>query len=394
MTNSTQESYVESLRPGTALARLMTLRDVDISQVADATGTSAPTLEAVISGETAISDDLADGLAALFDRPKDYWLNLRGTYELATSKEARLSAPDVESEVGLLKRFKVKEAVALGWLPASRDKRELVLHTREFLGVDRLKDFALKNGRRFRIAGHRDAYTPEALGMWLRQGEIEAARRESAEFCPDTFANNVSEIRKLTMRSPFSSLPAMSWLCAQAGVGFIVVENLPATGAKGATCWKPDGSPWIQINVKGNWLESFWFTFFHEAAHVLRGKRVSTVHVDGDLRDADLSEGAVLDEKDADRRAGELLISSRDWNAILSSSQPEPSPGVVEYFATRIGLHPGIIVGRLQQAGKVRWDDARFNRLKTRVTLTERKGLSGTGIRHERPGQDSITSRS
>ncbi|HEV8062602.1 MAG TPA: ImmA/IrrE family metallo-endopeptidase [Gemmataceae bacterium] len=86
-------------------------------------------------------------------------------------------------------------------------------------------------------------------------------------------------------------------------------------------------------------LAHFWFTLFHEAGHLLNdGNREVFVDVDYAEDPCELA---------ADAFACHLLIPPRH--------QPE-LPGLksriaVEEFARRIGIHPGIVVGRLQRKG-------------------------------------------
>ena len=85
--------------------------------------------------------------------------------------------------------------------------------------------------------------------------------------------------------------------------------------------------------------EALWFTFFHEAAHILlHGKR--DVFIEG------LDSGDVREEE-ANRFAADFLIPPAGLKALLCR------PGHItldriSQFAAEIGIAPGIVVGRLQ----------------------------------------------
>ncbi len=62
--------------------------------------------------------------------------------------------------------------------------------------------------------------------------------------------------------------------CAAVGVAVVLVPELPGTRVSGATRWLTPGKALIQLSLRYKSDDQLWFTFFHEAAHVLlHGKR-------------------------------------------------------------------------------------------------------------------------
>jgi Zn-dependent peptidase ImmA (M78 family) len=87
--------------------------------------------------------------------------------------------------------------------------------------------------------------------------------------------------------------------------------------------------------------DHFWFSFFHEAGHILlHGKR--TLFLEGqdkDIRDK-------IKEKEADVFAANFLIAPRDWQRFIANNSLNRK--AINQFAEQLGIHPGIIVGRMQ----------------------------------------------
>ena len=99
--------------------------------------------------------------------------------------------------------------------------------------------------------------------------------------------------------------------------------------------------------------DQLWFSFFHEAAHILKhGKKL--LFVEG-LTGLDEDK-----EREADRFAAGTLIPVSSAS-LLSSLRTESQ---VLAFAASIGIAPGVVVGRLQHDGYLR--HAQLNHLKVR----------------------------
>ena len=108
----------------------------------------------------------------------------------------------------------------------------------------------------------------------------------------------------------------------------------------------------LSLRHKSN--DHFWFSFFHEAGHLLlHGKKLLFVDVD------DKIDGA--DEDEADAFAGNWLISPADGARLGILPR---TIGGVQAFAKRIGVAPGIVVGRMQKDGLLPW--THLNGLKIR----------------------------
>src|SRR5690606_34987929 len=134
-------------------------------------------------------------------------------------------------------------------------------------------------------------------------------------------------------------LEPMTELCANAGVALVLTPELKRTAANGCTRWLGRSKAMIQLNLRYRWGDIFWFTFFHEARHVLQRK---VKHVFVDLRDRDEDP----DETDADQFAADTLIPARVWAEFVRSGTSSEED--VLDFAKRAGVHPGIVVGPAQ----------------------------------------------
>lgn len=154
------------------------------------------------------------------------------------------------------------------------------------------------------------------------------------------------------VEQPDVFVPKMKTLCESSGVAVVLVPEMKNAPVSGATRWLAPEKAMIQLSLRYKTNDQFWFTFFHEAGHILFGGKkeafIDLNHVTG--------EG----EMEADRFAADHLIPPHRASELtrLKSAQ------VIQTFAKSIGIASGIVVGRLQHEKLIRYDQ--FNGLKIR----------------------------
>jgi hypothetical protein len=125
------------------------------------------------------------------------------------------------------------------------------------------------------------------------------------------------------------------------------VPELPDTGISGATRWLSPVKALLQLSLRYKTDDQLWFSFFHEAGHiVLHGKR--DIFLENPGEDGEK-------ENQANAFAAEMLIPRSALEKFLSST-PVLSKRGIRNFAESLGIAPGIVVGRLQHDGNLRFD--------------------------------------
>ena len=120
-----------------------------------------------------------------------------------------------------------------------------------------------------------------------------------------------------------------------------------------------DGTPHIQVSFRYLSDDQFWFSLFHEIAHLL-------LHYDK----MPILENTELTEEECEREANEYAahvivpISYREELLSLGGSRFP----IIE-FAKKVGVAPGLIVGQLQHEGIIGFHQ--MQRLKRRYRWTD-----------------------
>jgi hypothetical protein len=144
--------------------------------------------------------------------------------------------------------------------------------------------------------------------------------------------------------------------CAAAGVAIVVVDTYKGAKANGATRWLAPDKALIQLSLRYRWEDIFWFSFFHEAGHVvLHRKKDIFVELAPKDRSNDPQERQLEDE--ADRFATRTLIPARHDRRLQELDLSE-----VQAFAEMLSIAPAVVVGRLQHDGRLTYAEGNQHR--------------------------------
>ena len=336
------------IHPGETLADAIEENGLTQAKLAALMGRPPQVINEIVRGKKNITPETAIGLERVFGVPAHFWVRLQSRFDITLARAAEKA--DIQSQIPLLNSFQYNELVERGWIDHAKDKAERVRILCRYLGVASLKQHAATHPASFRVTGG-SGYSDEALAVWLRQGELEAIKAEVPPFDDAKFRSALLLIREMTVKPPKNFAKRMVELCATAGVALVFVPELPKVGANGVTRWLNSESPVIQLNLKGKRADIFWFTFFHEAGHVLQPRRHDVLHY-GKRQTTDTRY-----EAQADQFASALLIPPDRWRAFRNDTSRTLTTRNVTTFAQSVGIHPGIVVGRLQHVGAIRFSE-------------------------------------
>lgn len=343
------------IHPGETLAGVIEEHGLTQSKLASLMGRPTQVINEIIRGKKNITPETANGLERVLNVPATFWMNLQFRHDLTLAKG--IERAKLQHQTALLKDFRANELMKRGWIPRVNDKAMQVKELCKFLGVASLEVHAATLPASFRITGG-ESYSDRTLAVWLRRGELLALQAELPAFDPTRFRAILNDIRALTVNTPDDFDDQMVQLCASAGVALVFVQELPKVGANGVTRWLHRGNPMIQLNLKWKWADIFWFTFFHEAGHVLQPKRHDVMHY-GKRQSTDTRY-----EDAASKFATDILIPPTQWKHICGELIMYSASQRVRELAHEAGVHPGIVVGRLQHERRIRYSE--MNELRTK----------------------------
>ena len=358
MTTSSPRAYSDlPIPPGEVLEEELEARGMTQKELAARLGRPAQVINEIIKAKKTITPETAIGLGRVLGIDPQFWTNLEANYRMTLARKREEEM--LTASVRWLDDYPIRDMLKRGWIQAGRDRSNRLKALMSFLGVAVAEPLAFQKAVGFRITeAAQSKVSLGALAVWLRKGELDAQEVSTADYDQETFTNALFRIRAMTSQTPGEFIPAMQELCAEAGVAFCMVQELPKSGANGATRWLTDRKALIQMSNRNKWADIFWFTFFHETCHLLRHRTQRRVVIDGLDADPDILEI----EAEADSFARDFLIAPQAWSDFCADGYF--TPGSVQEFAQSIGIAPFIVVGRLQKEHRI--DYSQLTTLKSR----------------------------
>jgi len=361
--------------PGETLQEILDELPMTQAELARRIGRTPKMINEIIAGKAPLTPETALLLERVLGVPARLWNKLERNYQ---EDLARLAEQDyLAAQIGWLDQVPVQAMTSLGWITLLEDPIAQLREVLQFFAIASPQEWqtlwmhpqaAFRQSPAF-------AANPMAVAAWLRKGELDAQQIACEPFDTSRFHAALDAIRALTITEPEHFQAEVVRLCAAAGVAVVFVPALPGTRASGATRWLTPDKALLQLSLRYKSDDQLWFTFFHEAGHLLRhGKREVFI----DIENNDESEK----EADADKFAANFLISPKQWRGF---AQPDThySKDAIIAFATEQGIAPGIVVGRLQHEGYL--DYKNCNGLKRRLDWTLVNGNAVVTQRQPRP---------
>lgn len=348
--------------PGETIADILDEIHLSLVEFADQIDYSVSQTNDLLHGRLPITKGLAKQLEYSLGVSAEFWLNRETQYrEDAFRLWNELSRQEDED---WLDGLPLKDMIAFGWLNPANHSSDKVAECLRFFGVPNVAAWRetyhnVLKAAAFRTSPSFDSQS-SAVVAWLRQGVIESARLNCSDWDRPSFEKALQKIRSLTRkRDPRLFLPELQSICANCGVAVIIARAPNGCRASGATLFLSPSKALILLSFRYLSDDHFWFTFFHEAGHLL-------LHGNHDLFLEGIGTSLTQEEQEANEFAASALIPERFQSEL--AQLPLNGRNVIR-FAKIIGVSPGIVVGQLQHLGLI--TRRQLNNLKTRFSWAD-----------------------
>ena len=318
------------------------------AELADRLGKTPSKVNDLISGKEPITYTTSLQLEKVLGIEAQYWLNREMQYR---EKLAR-----IEQEEALayaeewVRQQPIKELRKCGYIKSDKPGPAMVEEALEFYGVVNPDRWQTRYVDEFASAQYRKSSahqsTLASMAAWLRMGELEMQKLQLPEYNKDSFKKVLHEIKSLVQHHPDDFAAQLQQKCSEAGVALIYSICLPKAPVSGATRWFRN-NPLIQLTDRHKTNDHFWFTFYHEAGHVLLHGRKEVFLEEYVGREMNKAK-----EEEANQFAVKWLLPEK---AIEELPLEFDDQDIVE-LADQYKTHPAIVVGRLQRMGILKYN--------------------------------------
>lgn len=336
-----------NVTPGDTISDLLEERGWTQADLADRTGFSRKHINQLLRADAPITQDTAAKLEKVLGSTARFWIGLDTQYRQQEANRTELDA--LAKRADWLKELPLKDMIRFNWVQKASSA---ALQVRECLkyfavsSVEAWREVYAKPIAAYRAPARLTRNGP-AVSAWLRQGERMADELRCGDFDSTAFQAALQNIRALTrVLDPKDFVPKLAELCAKAGVAVVVAPAPKGCPVSGATKWLSPSRALILLSVRGRSDDKLWFTFFHEAGHLLKhGKSLTFLDI--------LGEDGLQpkEEAEADAFARDYLIPTGQWSAFVEAGRF--SHAAVRAFAKQTGIADGIVVGRLQHEKRI-----------------------------------------
>lgn len=340
-------AFAEVFPVGEHLADELEARGWTQAEFAEILGRPAQFVSEIIAGKKEITRESAAQIGAALGTSAEFWLNLQDSYYLWRQRQDPRTQTELE-DVRLRARLKELAPVSVllkrGYIKESspRGQASEIVRLYRMRSIEDDPDFVLAARR----SNPDQELTPTQMA-WVAcvrsnaEGvTVEAYSKVGLAQLAQRLARELRDVRR------FESLPKAF---AATGVRLVFVEAFPSSKLDGCS-FLMDGVPVIGISGRGKRLDKVLFTLLHEVAHIVLGHLAE----DGLIVDEDAGGQHTLGvEEDANRQASRWILPNP-----LPPLPERVSVGWVQRLASERGVHPIVVIGRLQKEGKLSWRTA------------------------------------
>ena len=341
-----------AIPPGETIKEQLSFRSMSQKEFALRMGLTEKHVTNLLKGRVQLTSNVAMRLESVLGVPAVFWENLEALYRETLIKVEEENQMEADAEIA--KKLPCSDMVKNGWIPSSKDSYDKVVILRKFFEVSTLQ--LINNPAINRIAcrrfssGNKSDYS---LLAWAQQAKIEARNCNTAPINISGLKEAISTIRSMSILSPEEFCPELRNLFSDNGIALIFLPHIKDSALHGASFY--DGKKIVVgLTVRGKYADKFWFSLFHEIAHIIYGHIGQTNGTSDD------------DEKKADLFARETLVPSSSLKSFVQDRIF--TTDALMQFAESINIDVGILVGRLQHDGIIRHNQ--FNNLKRQYILS------------------------
>jgi len=338
--------------PGDTIADILRERNLSMDEFARRVGQTKEEVVELLNGRFAITIGLARQLEHVLGGSVEFWMARDFQYHQQTANME-------EATNAWVRDLPFADMVRFGWIEPVPKRSEELAACLNFFDVPNVAVWhrvygSLEQRFLFRASTAFES-KPAPVAAWLRQGEIEAKGMKCGPWNAKGLGATLTSIRFLTReKDPKKFIPELQRVCAEVGVAVTIVRSPGGCRASGATRFVTPEKALLLLSFRHLADDQFWFSFFHEAGHLL-------LHSHQDVFIEGIEAQDSLAESEADDFASRTLIPPQHVPELLRLHQNKFD---LARFARRIGISPGIVVGQLQHYGKIKPNH--FNGMKRR----------------------------
>lgn len=320
-------------------------------ELAIRTGVTEKHVCTVINGDRNISPAFAKKLGYVFEN-STYWQSIQAQYD---QEQLRIQEEnDIgKEEIGILKFLHeiMLYFIECGYMHNNCGDAQKVMQMRSLLNVSNLTAIPrITYNAAYRAQISKNAkVNPYVLFAWQRLCEKKVEGLEVKNTLNLQKLNeNLTTMKNLMFGEINAGICKLQQILAECGIAFQVVKNFRGAPVQGFIKQLDMGRIILCLTIRRQRADTFWFTLFHEIAHIIHG--------DYEVRFVDFDSVQNQREESANQFAQDFLIPAAAYREFIQTATLSEWDSIAD-FAKRLHIEPFIVLGRLQKDGLLDWSD-------------------------------------
>ena len=332
------------VHPGETVAEAIEDRGISQKELAIRTGFTEKHISTVINGKKSISAKLAIGLEIALGIPSTFWKNLQANYDLELESFNEINNI-TQNEIEIAKEIIKPVETITGKKLNSSNGSFGVWSLRKLLGISNLTSISKLNPCFYR--GQFNVGTSEnIMYVWQYLSEKECENQTSNPLNIDLLKTKLDDIKSIMFKDSSVHIDLIRDVLNSCGVLFTVKKHVSRAPIHGLTVQTKDNKVMIAMTIRNKYVDTFWFSLFHEIAHV--------INKDFLVNQDDVKISQKIEQK-ADIFASNALIDPDEYNKFISINN-FTNEAIIN-FSEKVKVLPGIVAGRLMTDNKIDWSN-------------------------------------
>ncbi len=348
--------------PGLTISDFLDENDVSQKEFAEKLSCSPKHLNEIIKGKKSITPEMAKKLQLITKLSFTFWMNLQNNFD--EFEENQKLAKLITDNKSVIDLYPIRDMIKKKLIPECKTVIEKGMALLSYFNLTSFDDLRNPNIPSYQPKHSKSQPNTYSIYTWLTE-----AHKKSDSFGAISYSRRKLKENYLLFKSfskitePKDFFPKIQQELLKCGVILVFVPELINSNIFGAVLLNKKKSVVIALSLRLKSNDHLWFSLFHEIGHLLLHYDDLQLKSDNSFLDYDGNSDIQM-EVEANNFAANALINPERYTQF--TFQGVFSKTAVETFANAIGIHPGIVVGRLQHDKYVAFNNVDLNGLKDR----------------------------
>ena len=260
----------------------------------------------------------------------------------------------------------------LGIAISKDNQEEAYVKLKEVLKVKKLSDLNELSGEVFCKRNINKTISEKEIilkNAWINLALMLAEGQVVNDFKLNSLLKVINTLKSLSLNQNNDLKEKITFLLNKVGIKFVVLPYLPLSNIRGFVKYlKDEGRYVLAINNCGKLIDKFFFTLFHEIAHIILDNidemKIEDIYITYEKVKEENNEVKEIEEK-ADIFAKDMLIHPDRYEAFIRRNNFTIRSML--FLANKEKVDIGIVIGRLQKDGYLSY--SQFNNYKRKIFI-------------------------